>query len=104
MDKTPRPGFSTIQDVLQSFLKENGITRSRGIVVAVFQAWDQSIGAELAKRARPVRFDRGELTIEVDSPTLRHELQSFTGESYRRQTNESLQRELVTRMIFKQRG
>jgi hypothetical protein len=100
----PRRGLTTIQDVLQSFLKTNGISRSRGVVVAVFQAWEMSIGKDLAKRARPVRFDRGELTVEVDSPAFRHELTSYTGETYRQQTNDILERELVHRMIFKQRG
>ena len=104
MAKSDRRGLTPIQEVLSSFLKTNGTTRSRGVVAAVFQAWEMALGKELARRARPVRFDRGELTIEVDSPAFRHELTSYTGDTYRQQTNDILERELVHRMIFKQRG
>lgn len=103
-DRPNRGGLSTIQDALQTFLKDAGITRSRGLVANVYRAWEAAVGREFAKRARPVRFDRGELTIEVASSSLLHELVSFTGEELRLRTNENLGRELVHRMIFKQRG
>ena len=99
-----RGGLFTIQDALQFFLKDAGITRSHGIVAAVFRAWETAVGRDLAKRARPVRFYRGELTIEVDSSTLLFELAGFNGEEHRIRVNETLGRELVHRMIFKQRG
>ena len=104
MSERQRGGLFTIQDALQSFLKDAGITRSHGIVVAVFRAWETVVGREFAKRARPVRFQRGELTIETDSAALQFELVSFTGEEHRKRVNEILGRELVHRMIFKQRG
>ena len=104
MKERRRGGLFTIQDALQVFLKEAGITRSHGIVVAVFRAWETAVGRELAKRARPVRFYRGELTIEVDSSALLFEFVSFTGEGHREHINETLERKLVHRMIFKQRG
>lgn len=102
--KPDRGGLHTIQDVLQSFLKDSGITRSRGLVANVFKAWEEAVGREFARRARPVRFDRGELTVEVSSSALLHELVSFTGEELRTRVNEHLGRELVHRMNFKQRG
>ena len=102
--KPDRGGLSTIQDVLQSFLKDAGLKQSRGLVANVFRAWEAAVGREFVKRARPVRFHRGELTIEVASSALLHELVSFTGEELRHRVNDNLGREMVHRMIFKQRG
>ena len=103
-EQRKRGGISSIQDVLDSYLKETGITKSRGIVARVFEAWCSSVGRELARRARPVRFRSGELTLEVESSALLHELASFTGEEYRRRTNQILGNELVHRTIYKHRG
>jgi hypothetical protein len=103
-ERTPRGGLFTIQDALQSFLKEAGITRSHGIVVAVFRAWETVVGREFTKLARPVRFQRGELTVEVATSSLLFELATFASEDHRQRVNEVLGRELVHRMIFKQRG
>ena len=49
----------------------------------------------------PVRFSRGELTVEVDSAVYLQELSNFTGEGYRRQVNRALKKELVQRLTFK---
>lgn len=85
-------------------MKGVGLEGSRGTVARVFEAWESAVGRELARRVRPVRFRTGELTLEVQSSTLLHEFASFTGEEYRRRTNEILGRVLVIRTVFRQRG
>lgn len=84
------------------------VLRDAGIVAApanqrVFEAWSRVAGP-LARHAEPVRFVRGTLTVEVDSATHRHELENFTGEGLRKQTNRSLGSMLVRKVVFKSRG
>ena len=40
----------------------------RGTLAAVFDDWDQLIGAQVAAHARPLSLVRGVLTIGVDEP------------------------------------
>ena len=64
----------------------------------IFQAWNQALGPELGRHAEPVRFERGELCIEVDSSTHLHELRNFTAEGFRREANRLLGTERVLRL------
>ncbi len=104
VEKRQRGGLASIQDILDSYLRSAGIAKGRGIVARVFESWSSVVGREVGRRARPVRFRNGELTVEVDSSALLHELACFTGEDHRRSINGILQRTVVHRVIFKQRG
>jgi hypothetical protein len=104
VEKRKGGGFVQIQDALESYLRSAGIAKGRGNVARVFEAWTTAVGRDLAKRARPVRLRQGELTVEVDSSALLHELTCFTGDAHRKRINEILQRPAVHRVIFKQRG
>jgi hypothetical protein len=52
-----------------------------------------------------VRFDEGELVVEVSSAAHLNELKSFTGDAFRRQANERLvkhgHRATIRRVVFK---
>ena len=69
--------------------------------VAVFQAWNAALGTALARRARPVRFERGELVVEVDSAAHYQELAAFTGEGFRERANEGLGEPSIRRVTFR---
>jgi len=74
-----------LEGIMRDLLRARGID-SRSQHVEVFRA---------------VRFQRGELLIEVDSAAHFQELQSFTGESYRQRANEHLPQPAIDRVVFK---
>lgn len=80
---------------LDSGLKEGSPTR------LVFRTWEKVVGEALAKKARPTKFQKGELMIEVSSMVHLHELKNFTGETYRFALNQQLGGSRVERLTFK---
>jgi len=102
--ETSQPrGPQPIQDILAEFLKQAGLgsspTRQR-----VFEAWQSILGEAERQRSQPVRFQRGELLVEVDSAPLLHELANFRGDAYRRRANERLGKETIRKIVFKLRN
>jgi len=90
----------SMQDALGRFLRSSGLAgRMRGW--PVFEAWVDALGPELARHARPVRFERGELLVEVGSAAHYQELASFTGEGYRQRANERLAKPEIRRIVFR---
>jgi hypothetical protein len=85
---------------MDELLRGSGL--DRGIEQArVLGAWRESLGAEFAARARGVRFQRGELLVEVLSAAHRQELAAFTGERFRRAANQRLGAEVIRRVTFR---
>ena len=99
MESKRKSGPSPIRDAIQVFLRDAGLHRQPQDQL-VFRAWANALGPR-SQRAVPVRFSRGELTVEVDSAVYLQELSNFTGEGYRRQVNRALKKELVQRLTFK---
>ena len=71
----PRP----IGDAIRSFLKESGL-RQPARDERVFRAWSDAVGSDWSRRAIPVSYRSGQLTIEVDSSVHLQELKNFRGE------------------------
>ena len=94
-----------IEDLLAPWLREAKLIESKrgggGVTAKVFKAWDAVLGERLARRARPARFQKGELVVEVNSMVHLQELQNFTGEAYRQGVNQRLGTERVERVSFK---
>lgn len=88
--------------MLRTFLRDQGLT-SRPRDEAVFEAWLRAVGTGLGEHARPVRFQRGDLTVEVDSAGHLQELKGFTGESFRAKANAELGSSRIRRVIYKLR-
>ncbi len=95
-----RGGIGSIQDAVRGFLRESGLDKKLARF-PIFDAWNKAAGESLAQHARPVRFQAGELLIEVRSSTHMHELSSFTGESLRREANRRLGRNEIRSVRFK---
>ena len=95
-----RGGVAPVKDVLATWIKGSGLA-SKLRDAEAFRAWREALGASLAARAVPVRFDSGELTLEVRSAAHLHEFQNFSGEQYRRAANKKLGAERITRVVFR---
>lgn len=100
-DTRRNAGPRQLGDVLHEFLAQSGIEQGLSGADAR-RAWAQALGP-LAERARAVRFQRGELVVEVQSSAHLAELQNFTGEDYRRAANRKLGRDLIQRVVFQQK-
>ncbi len=95
-----RGGVAPVSDVISTWIQRSGLA-SKFRDVQAFRAWREVVGADLATRAVPVRFDRGELTVEVRSAAHLHELANFTGEPFRRAANKKLGSERITKLAFR---
>jgi len=98
-----RRGPAPLGDALRSFLRSSGLDAQLRDA-RVYAAWHAAVGDALAKRAVPVRFDQGELTVEVTSSAHLQELTNFTGEQYRALANARMGREVIQRVVFKARA
>jgi hypothetical protein len=89
-----------MKDAVGGFLRASGLsTRMRHL--EVFRAWNRAVGADLARRAKPVRFERGDLVVEVDSAAHYQELAAFTGDAFRERANELLGEAAIRRATFR---
>ena len=95
-----RFGLASLDTALKGFLRASGIGEKLG-PWAIFQAFSDAAGPSFARHARPVRFARGELTVEVDSATHLSELKGFRGQDVRARANQILGREDVRRIAFR---
>jgi hypothetical protein len=68
---------------------------------AVFDAWREAVGEDLAQRARAVGFARGELCVEVESAAHLHELRNYTGERFREAANRLLGEARILRLALR---
>ena len=101
-ERGQRGGVSPLGDALAGFLRGAKLDR-RLREAEVFAAWRAVLGPQLAERARAVRFERGELTVEVGSAALLGELSSFTGERHRQAANARLGGDRIHSVSFKPR-
>ena len=90
---------TSIHDALAAYLHTTGLDTQLA-QARVFKAWSAAVGEVLARRAKPVRFQGGELLVEVQSAPHLHELTNFTGERYRVLANKHLGAARITRVVF----
>lgn len=95
-----RGGTVALGDALRGFLRESGLG-DRLRHARVFGAFSEALGPQLGARAKPVHFQFGELTVEVESAAHLQELQSFTGDSYRQAANRGLGDEVIKKLSFR---
>lgn len=88
-----------VGQVLKDYLARTHLGRHLA-ASRVFKAWQAAAGPTLSQRAQAVRFERGELLVEVRSSAHLHELSNFSGERYRRTANQQLGEELIRRIVF----
>ena len=96
--------FKSLKDILPGTIEELGISEPL-MRSAVFAAW-RTIAASLpahARAARPLRFQRGTLTIETPTSAAVHELHMRVPQ-LTRELNTKLGRPLVTKLELRVRG
>jgi len=77
-EERPGGGATPLSSVIAGFLREHRIG-SRDPLQALAPLLAEIAGPRMAPRLRPVRLRGRELCVYVDSASLLHELQSFTG-------------------------
>ena len=89
-----------MQEAIRGFLTDSGIG-AKLRHAEVHRAWIEAVGPALAKRARPMRFHAGELTVAVKSAPHLQELKTFTGEGFRQAANARLGAERIRSVTFR---
>ncbi len=95
--------MTSIQESINAALKHHKLTSVRRDA-SIYAAWRKAIGVKLAKHASAVRFQSGELVVEVDSSAHLHDLANFSGEKFRRRANRELGTERIERIVFKMKS
>ncbi len=87
------------EHALREFLTESKLGPKLA-TTRVMRTWQKVQGPALSKHAQAVRFENGDLWIEVDSSAHLHDLVNFSGERYRRAANEILGQDTIRRVMF----
>jgi len=95
-----RGGIAPMKVALERYMRESGLG-SRLRDGEVFRAWRQALGVALAARAKPVRFENGELQVSVQSAAHLNELTNFTGEHFRKRANQRIGSERIRSVVFR---
>lgn len=94
--------IAPLGDAVQRYLAATGLAQRRKDA-AIYAAWDDAVGPELAVTARATSFSKGQLVVEVASSALLQELVGFTGEGFKQRANSLLDRPHIRRVTFRLR-
>ena len=103
MSERPRGlGPVGLGEVLGDFLRGQQL-RGRDARDPVLELWAEVAGPRYAEQSQAVRFQQGELVVEVASAAHRAELAGFQAEPLRARLNARLGDDRVRRIVFKHR-
>jgi hypothetical protein len=94
--------IAPLGDAVQRYLAAAGLGQRRKDA-AIYAAWDEAVGPDLAVTARATGFSKGQLVVEVASSALLQELVGFTGEGFKQRANSILDRPHIRRVTFRLR-
>lgn len=95
-----RGGVASMRNALGAYLRQSGLD-AQFSKARIFKGWRDAVGASVAMRARPVRYENGVLEVAVKSAAHFQELSSFTGEGYRKAANRKLGGERIRKIEFR---
>jgi len=98
--KAKRGGVTSMRTALGAYLRQTGLD-AQFSTARIYKSWRDAVGASVAARARPVRFQDGVLEVAVKSAAHFQELSSFTGEGYRKAANRKLGGERIRKIEFR---
>lgn len=104
MKRPDRPRMfrpASAADLIQQVLLQRGM-EGKFEEYRAWQVWDQVVGPQIARRARPIRIRDGVLEVRVDQPVWMQQLQLLKPRILAR-LNEALGKELL-RDLFLRRG
>lgn len=97
MAKDRSPGFTHIGTAIQAMLQEYHI-KSKFDEQNVVASWERLVGKPIAKRTRRVFVRNKVVFVELDSPSMKHDLQFHKGqilEIFRKEFGEEAVGDLV---------
>jgi predicted nucleic acid-binding Zn ribbon protein len=97
MAKRENDSFS-IQDLMQSFIKENNLTKGMH-KIKVEETWTKMMGPGIATHTISVKLQNKTLIIQLNSSVLREEL-SYGKDKIIKMMNEELGDEFVTKLML----
>ncbi len=68
-----KEGIAPIKDILKAVLSQMS-DRRQHVTWDFFKTWEDTVGEDIARHTRPVKLNRGELVVLVDSSSWLHEL------------------------------
>lgn len=104
MKRSDRPRMrhpASAGDLIQQVLQQRGM-EGKVEEYRAWQVWDEVVGPQIARRARPIRIRDGVLEVRVDQPVWMQQLQLLKPRILTR-LNQALGKELL-RDLFLRRG
>lgn len=95
-----RKRITSLHDALQQVVRDKGLRR-RGPESEAFDAWTAVAGEALSRQTQPVRYVRGELTVEVAGSALLAELRGFQQPTLERALRRRLQAQGFRRLALR---
>lgn len=92
--------IENIGSIIEDVIKKMDIRRKMNIS-NIFNRWEEIVGAEICKKAKPERITRGILYISVTTSTWANEL-SLMSEQLIKKINSFIGEEVVKNIRFKQ--
>lgn len=89
---------NSIQDLMQSFIKENNLTKGMQ-KMKVEESWSKLMGQGVANYTNSVKLQKKTLIVQLSSSVLREEL-SYGKEKIIKMMNEELGQELITKLML----
>ncbi len=71
--------FEPIRQILDRLLT-GGPLKRKAAAAEIWAVWADAVGTNVARHARPLRFEAGTLTVLVDSPAWHHQLRFLEAE------------------------
>ena len=92
-------GFESIGDILKRVTKKLGID-AKLCEQTLFFIWDEVVGKQIARHARPAHIRRGRLTVKVENGAYIQEY-SFLKKDLQQKLNEKLGKNVVREIVFR---
>ena len=70
--------FEPLRQILSRVLTQ-GPLRDKAKMVELWSVWEDAVGPAVAAHARPLRIEKGLITVLVDTPVWHHQLQMLQG-------------------------
>ena len=95
----PKRGFESISDILERLTKKLGIEKKMQ-EQNLLLVWDEVVGKQICRHARPANIRRGRLTVKVENSGYIQQY-SFLKEEIKKKLNEKLGKNLVREIVFR---
>lgn len=92
--KNPEPIDKVLGSFFSKFGIADGLKQQQAMIV-----WSEVVGPTISKVSEPVRIEHGQLYVEIENNTWRHELVYYKRQIINR-LNKKLESEIVKDIVF----